>query len=309
MQHVNVCLQALLKRLGKACREQEKEKEGGRESGTCVERNSGKEKQRGRKSPCAQCDRRQQGLCCPRRNIPPPTSITNFLHPPPPLPWGPAVKSTIRPISLLTPFCAPSPTSPNRPHAAPCNPEHRAQVEWAKKEGLKGEEMAEKGGWRKDINCTHPPPPLLVSKDYHHHSWCFLFLQPAQRPETITSQEQKKKREDRKNSLLLCIPLVLHYGTIPPQGGEGGWGWAVPRELPLYSSTTDQTSTSCLTILRLYKVKLTHLNLLYLFSCNMIFKHVPLKQKESELHPCKRPPMIWGTPSWSEWSLVQEHIP
>lgn len=31
MQHVNVCLQALLKRLGKACREQEKEKEGGRE--------------------------------------------------------------------------------------------------------------------------------------------------------------------------------------------------------------------------------------------------------------------------------------
>ncbi len=31
MQHVNVCLQALLKRLGKACREREKEKEGGRE--------------------------------------------------------------------------------------------------------------------------------------------------------------------------------------------------------------------------------------------------------------------------------------
>ena len=30
MQHVNVCLQALLKRLGKACREQVKEKEGGR---------------------------------------------------------------------------------------------------------------------------------------------------------------------------------------------------------------------------------------------------------------------------------------
>lgn len=31
MQHVNVCLQALLKRLGKACREQEKEKEGGKD--------------------------------------------------------------------------------------------------------------------------------------------------------------------------------------------------------------------------------------------------------------------------------------
>ncbi len=32
MQHVNVCLQALLKRLGEACREREKEKEGGRET-------------------------------------------------------------------------------------------------------------------------------------------------------------------------------------------------------------------------------------------------------------------------------------
>lgn len=30
MQHVNVCLQALLKRLRKACREQVKEKGGGR---------------------------------------------------------------------------------------------------------------------------------------------------------------------------------------------------------------------------------------------------------------------------------------
>lgn len=30
MQHVNVCLQALLKRLRKTCREQEREKDGGR---------------------------------------------------------------------------------------------------------------------------------------------------------------------------------------------------------------------------------------------------------------------------------------
>lgn len=27
----------------------------------------------------------------------------------------------------------------------------------------------------------------------------------------------------------------------------------------------------------------------------MIFKRVPLKQKGSELHPCKRPPVTWWT--------------
>lgn len=71
--------------------------------------------------------------------------------------------------------------------------------------------------------------------------------------------------------------------------GGGGWSHHTAAQLT-------QTSTSCLTTLRFYKVKLTHLNLLYLFSCNKIFKHVPLKQKESELHHCEHPPMIWGTP-------------
>lgn len=64
MQHVNVCLQALLKRLGKACRE----KEGvGRSS---LWKETLEKINRGRKIPCAQSDRQQQGMQCQQHNMP-----------------------------------------------------------------------------------------------------------------------------------------------------------------------------------------------------------------------------------------------
>ncbi|KAK9527001.1 hypothetical protein VZT92_015667 [Zoarces viviparus] len=154
MQHVNVCLQAPLKRLGKACREQEKEKEGG-----VWRKNTGKEKQRGRTSPCAQCDRRQQGLCCPRHNIPsypPHISITNFLHP---LPLRASGKE--HNTSHLTPFCAPSPTSLNKPRTGTHKPEHHVGVECARFKRRGNARDRRSGGM--DAKSPHPSPSLSTN--------------------------------------------------------------------------------------------------------------------------------------------------
>lgn len=191
----------------------------------------------------------------------------------------------MRLISLLTPSCAPSPTSPNQSRNGPRDPEHLAQVEWAKKERLKGEEIAEVGvGWGEvGVSCLQSLPPLLM----------MLSFSPTNPANLKPSLARSKKKETKKSLLLHHIPLVLHYGTIQRSlKVEGGWEWLYPESCHYTAPQLTKTSTFHLTTPRFYKVNLTHLSLLYLFSCNWIFKHVPLKQKESELRPCKCPPMI-----------------
>lgn len=135
-----------------------------------------------------------------------------------------------------------------------------------------------------------PPPPLMMLS--------LPPTKPANLKPSLARSEKKRKKETERSLSSYTVSLLssimaqsCRCSLREPQGGGVGSG-LYPESCHYTAPQLTQTSTSCLTTLRFYKVKLTHLNLLYLFSCNRIFKHVPLKQKKSKLHPCKCPPMI-----------------
>lgn len=167
--------------------------------------------EREKESPCALSDRQQQGLWCLRHTIPYHHLLNCLLPPPPPtLSRGPAVKSTILPISLLTPFCAPSPTS----H---CSMKSRASdTGWMSKEkGVKREGCPPQHTL---TACSKPSTPSAFSSS-------------SMKPFSVKSKKKKI------NLLFLLHPTLWHRLAVGE--GTGGKLIVAATDQKDQSSTTD----------------------------------------------------------------------
>lgn len=162
MQHVNVCRQALCKRLRKSCREQEKEEEEG------ARKWEAKHWKSEPASPWARCDRRQQGgavtACLRLHNQQASSSPSSFLR-------ASGKRSTV--ASCLEPFLAPSLFCLNSVPTGPRSPDHQG---WLNEQ--------RQGGFGRNWALM----ALLLPKPTSTHSSAFLPSRQTRPSETCQQQ-------------------------------------------------------------------------------------------------------------------------
>lgn len=148
------------------------------------------------------------GLPEAQHHHPHPPSVTNFLHPPPPLSWGPVGKRTIPSISLLTPVHPVWSVNQLRTWSTKTRASGTGWVSNERRDTW--EEIVEMGvGERHLWPSLFPKPTSTIPLPSCHPT------KPAN-----LKLASSKERECWKNSLSLCVPLVLHYCTVLPQDGE-----------------------------------------------------------------------------------------
>lgn len=186
-------------------------KEGRRKRERCMERNTGKEKRRGRKKvPVLLVTDNSRGCGAWGTPYPTTTSLTVFFHPHlPHFPEGQRWRAQYFPSlysrrSVLQ----------VQPVTVPWNPEHLTLVEWARKRGLK-----------ERVALHNTPSPLVLNPAL-----------PVLSPPPAWNHFQSKAKKKKKILLFLLHPTLWHRLAV----GEGTGG----KLIVAATDQKDQSSTT-----------------------------------------------------------------